>query len=118
MRKNLKYEGPEEYQEELILMVKEFWDVFYQEGIKYCIRGFQFTIDTGDSKNVVCCKPPRYGPREGYILKDLCGRLWRNGLLFEDDGPYGSLAILADKPNQEGVTLWREHIFRLCVSYR
>jgi hypothetical protein len=39
------------------------------------------------------------------------------GLIEDDFGPYGAMAVLAGKPGQTHVH-WSEYIFRLCISYR
>ena len=58
LERNINLEGcPEWLQPEVINLVKEYWDVFCEEGLKNPIRGFSFQIDTGDSPPV-CCKTP------------------------------------------------------------
>ena len=47
----------------------------------------------------------------------LITRLEDNGMVEDDDGPWGSLIILAGKPGQDDKP-WDEYIWRLCVSYR
>ncbi len=97
-------------------IVQLYWDVFASEGLQNPIRGFQFSIDTGE-REPVCCKPPRYGPHEARIIDKLSNQLDKMGITEDDFGPWRALCVLAAKPNQEHVH-WSEYVFRLCVSYR
>ena len=65
----------------------------------------------------LCCKQPRYGPHETKVIDKLIKQLEHNGFLVDDEGPWGSMIVLAGKPHQEHVH-WSEYIWRLCVSYR
>ena len=97
-------------------LIKQFWDVFAEEGVRNHIRGALFHVDTGEIKPV-CCKSPRYGPHETRVIDDLVSKLEKNGLVEDDDGPWGAMIVLAAKPNQEHVH-WSQYVWRLCVSYR
>ena len=97
-------------------LIKEFWDVFASDGMKKSIRGFQFFVDTGAAKPI-CCQIPRYGPHEARVMTKLVEGLRENGLIEEDDGPWGAQIVLAAKPHQ-GHRHWSDYIWRLCVSYR
>ena len=97
-------------------LIKEYWDVFAEEGVRRNIRGALFHVDTGEIKPV-CCKPPRYGPHESRVIDELVAKLEKNGLVEDDDGPWGALIVLAAKPNQAHVH-WSQYVWRLCVSYR
>ena len=97
-------------------ILKEFWDVFVQEGLRRNIRGYSFNVDTGPSKPI-CCKVPRYGPHESRVITNLTNNLEANGLIEDDHGPWGALVILAGKPYQDHKH-WSDYIFRLCVSFR
>ena len=105
---------PQELRPRIEGIIKEYWDVFAKEGLKQPIRGFQFTIDTGGSKPV-CCKLPRYGPHESRIITKMTEGLESNDLVEDDEGPYGSLVVLAQKAGQDLVH-WSDYVFRLCVS--
>jgi hypothetical protein len=50
-------------------------------------------------------------------MERLTKTLEAKGLIEDDFGPYGAMAVLAGKPGQEHVH-WSEYIFRLCISYR
>ena len=41
--------------EEIIQIIKEFWDCFAVEGVRRTIIGYEFAIDTGQCKPI-CCK--------------------------------------------------------------
>ena len=97
-------------------MIEEFWDVFCKEGIRKKIRGFVFHVDTGAAKPV-CCKVPRYDKYESEIIRRLCHCLQQNGMIEPDDGPWGDLVVLAQKPHQQKVPWW-DFAWRLCLSFR
>ena len=48
---------PLEHRPVIDAMLHEFWDVFDPSGALRTIRGYLFSIDTGEHKPV-CCKPP------------------------------------------------------------
>ena len=117
LEKNLKWgECPTKQRHKILQLIKKFWDVFTPEGLRRHIRGYQCRIDTGDVAPI-CCKVPRYGPHEARIINKLVNALERNGLIEDDEGPWGVLVVLAAKANQENVA-WYDYIWRLCVSYR
>ena len=117
LNQNIRWERcPEEHRGAIEEVIREFWDVFASEGLRRNIRGFQCRVDTGATKPI-CCKPPRYGPHEAHIMIKLVTRLEDNGMVEDDDGPWGSQIVLAGKPGQENKS-WDEYIWRLCVSYR
>ena len=103
IKRNLQWrECPDRLRPEVESIIKTYWDVFAEEGVRKNIRGVQFNVDTGQIKPV-CCKPPRYGPHESRVIEDLVSKLERNGLVEDDDGPWGALIVLAAKPNQDHV---------------
>jgi len=115
--KRIQWEDcPNEHRPVIEHIVKQYWDVFDPEGALRHIRGYQFSIDTGNHKPT-CVKTPRYGPHESRIMLKLIGVLEDKGVIEHDEGPYGAMIVLAAKPNQEHVH-WSQYIFRLCVSYR
>ena len=115
--KNIRWgHCPQELQAPVLEIIKEYWDVFCEEGLRRNIRGFSCRVDTGDVAPV-CCKIPRCGPHESRAMSKLVDHLDYNGLTEPDDGPWGSQIVLAAKPGQDD-TPWHEHIWRLCVSYR
>jgi hypothetical protein len=115
--KNIRWhQCPPNFQPPIVDIIKEYWDVFCEEGLRRNIRGFSCRIDTGDI-SPVCCKPPRYGPHESVIMNKLVAQLQHNGLIEDDDGPWGAVIVLAAKHGQEN-TPWHDYIWRLCVSYR
>ena len=48
-------------------IVVKFWDSFCKVEARKTIIGYEFAIDTGDSKPI-CCKQPNYGPYEAEII--------------------------------------------------
>ena len=65
----------------------------------------------------MCCKHHRYGPHESKVINKLVDKLQENGLIEDDDGPWGAIIVLAAKPHQEEVP-WDKYKWRLCVSYQ
>ena len=107
---------PPEFIPILTRIIKRYWDVFDDNGVSRPIRGFTFHIDTGPVQPF-SCTPPRYGPHETRVINELVQVLQDNGWIEDDEGPWGSIVVLAAKPSQEHKPWW-EFIFRLCVSYR
>jgi hypothetical protein len=78
---NVNWENcPEENQAEVTTIIKQYWDVFVEEGIKKPVRGLKFHIDTGDSVPI-CCKQRNYGPFESKIIDELVQTMEENGLI-------------------------------------
>ena len=99
MEKNLKLQGlPSDLQEKVKEVVTEYWDLFCKDGFHQNIRGFSFHIDTGNHPHI-CCKPPRYGPHESEVMRNMVERLDKNGVVEEGDGPWGALVVLSAKPH-------------------
>ena len=75
-------------------IVNKYWDSFCKEGAKRTILGYEFPIDTGNTKSV-CCRKPQYGPYESKIimvqLKALLGNEWIECCRV----PWGSSIVLA-----------------------
>ena len=63
------------------------------------IRGFSFQIDT-DNHPPICCKPPRCGPNESEVKRNLVEIVDENYVVEEDYGPCGALVVLDAKPHQ------------------
>lgn len=115
--KNIQWRDcPTEWRPTITAMIRDYWDCFTQAGMHRHIRGFTFHIDTGPTKPIDC-KPPRYGPHESLVIKKLVDALQKKGIIEDDDGPYGSLVVLAGKPNQDHAH-WSQYVFRLCILYR
>ena len=51
-------------------------------------------------------------------MEGLVQQLAENGLIEEDDGPWGALIVLATKAQHREHVPWHEYDWRLCVSYR
>ena len=117
LNKNINWTGCTEELKRMVLpIIKEYWDVFAEEGLRNPILGFQFVVDTGTA-TPVCCKLPRYGMHEGPVIRKICDGLKHNGIIEEDRGPWGAMIVLAAKPNQNEVH-WNDYVWRMCVSYR
>jgi hypothetical protein len=51
------------------------------------------------------------------MMRKLLDALDSQGIIEDDEGPYGAMIVLAAKPSQDHVH-WTEYVFRLCVSFR
>ena len=103
--------------EQVISMIKKYWDCFCKRGAQRTILEYEFSIDTGTSKPV-CCKSRQYGPHESSIMMSQVEALLNNDWIEESQGPWGSIIVLAPKPHQEHIMDIEEFIWRMCVSYR
>jgi len=81
------------------------------------IIGYQFALDTGNSKPV-CCRKPAYGPYKAEIIMTFVRQLLANLWINRCKGPWGSQIISAQKPHQEHITSIDDFIWRMCVNYR
>ena len=106
-----------EIKAQIITIIKDNWDAFFEAGVRRPILGFQFCIDTGASEPV-CCQQPSYGPHESKIIQQQINALKHDGLIRECTGPWGSSIVLAPKPHQEDVTDITKYKWRMCISYR
>ena len=106
-----------ETKEEIVNIIKKYWDCFCKEGAKRTVIGYEFGIDTGNAKPV-CCRKPSYGPYEAEIIMTFVRQLLNNEWISRCEGPWGSQIVLAQKPHQEHITSIEEFIWRMCVSYR
>ena len=107
---------PEEHRPKVLQAIVDCWDVFAKRGMKRPIIGCKFHVDAGNI-SPISCSTPRHGPHESRAIDILVKRLEDRGIIEDDDGPWGAVAVLATKPNQEHVH-WSEHVFRFCVSCR
>ena len=103
--------------DDIIQIIQKYWDCFCKEGARRTILGYEFGIDTGDSKPV-CCKKTTYGPYKSKIIMEQVQKLQSNGWVKRCKGPWGSLIVLAANPHQEHFTDIDNFIWRICVSYQ
>ena len=81
LNKNISWAGcKEEFKHLMTPIIREYWDVFAEEGLRNPILGFQLVVDTGVAKPV-CCKLPRYGMHEGPAIKKICDGLKHNSII-------------------------------------
>ena len=104
-------------QNQISQLIQKYWDCFANEGAQRPIIGYEFAIDTGQSKPI-CCRKPQYGPHESKIIMNNIQTLLDNNWIKECGGPWGSMIVLAPKPHQEHVTDIKDFVWRMCVSYR
>jgi hypothetical protein len=67
-------ECPKQYKERIEPLLKKFWDVFAEEGVRKHIQGVTFHVDTGEA-TPICVKIPRYGPHESRVINGLVKKL-------------------------------------------
>jgi hypothetical protein len=107
----------QETQNQIIDFVKEFWDVFREEGVKIPIQGYEMVIDTGNHQPVAVAKP-HYGMHETPIMQHTIDQLLDMGFIVKDTtSPWGFKITLAPKPHQENVTEIENYVWRFCTNY-
>ena len=84
---------------DIIQIIQKYWDCFCKEGARRIILGYEFSIDTGDSKPVFCEKPA-YGLYESKIFMGQVQQILANGWAKQFKGPWGSLIVIIAKPHQ------------------
>ena len=103
LENNLIPQGcPSDLQDKVKEVVTEYWDVFCEGGLRSPIRRFSLQIDTG-RHSPICCKTTRYVPRKYKVMRKLVERLDENGVVEEDDGPWGALVVISAKLHQGNV---------------
>ena len=90
---------------------------FCEQGAARLIFDFDFCLDTGDSKSV-CYRQPPYGIHERKIINAYIQILEDNDWIYDCEGTWGSLLLLAPKPYQEGCTDINDFVWHLGVIYR
>ena len=83
-------------------MVTDYWDVICEDGFRRPIWGFSFHIDTG-KHTTIFCKPPRYVPYDSEVTQNMVGNMYENGVVEEENGPWGAMVVPAGKNHQENV---------------
>jgi hypothetical protein len=97
--------------------VKEFWDVFYEDGVKSPIIGYKLVIDTGDHQ-LIAVKKTHYGLHKIPIIKKTIEWLLSLGHIKRDVlSPWGFRITLAPKPHQEHVKDIKDYIWHFCINY-
>ena len=73
--------------------------MFCEDGFRRPLWEFSFHIETCNHPPVFC-KPPRSVPNESEVMRNLTESLDKNGVMEEDNGPWGALVVLSVKPYQ------------------
>ena len=81
-------------------LIKKHFEVFTERGLCKGTRGFEFNVDTGDTKPV-CYKYPRYRKYETDIINSLLAKLKENRIAEPDRGSWGALIVLVEKGNKK-----------------
>ena len=68
--------------------VKEFWDVFDNDGVKCVMCNLVVNVDTGTCKPI-CCRPPYCGSHKACVMDQLVNGLESDGLVEDNDSPWG-----------------------------
>ena len=87
-----------EIKETISDLIKANWDCFTKRGTRRPILGYEFGIDTGDSKPA-CCLQPRYDVHESKVIITQIEILLHNGHIRHCEGPYDALIFLAANPH-------------------
>jgi hypothetical protein len=97
--------------------VKEFWDVFHEDGVRSPVHGYELVIDTGNHQPIAV-KKPHYGLHEIPIMEKTIDWLLSLGHIKPDVlSPWGFRITLAPKPHQEHVEDIKDYVWRFCVNY-
>ena len=68
---NIKLQGSSsDLQEKVKEVITEYWDMFCEGVFRRPIQGFLFHIYKGNHPPI-CCKPPKYGPRESEVMRNM-----------------------------------------------
>jgi hypothetical protein len=83
--RNLKFDPwtPDRLKRRIKEFVKEFWDVFCEEGVKSTIHGYELVIDTGDHQPIAL-KKPHYGLHKIPIMEKTIDWLMNLGHIKRD----------------------------------
>ena len=66
---NINPNVTQEIRERIISHIKQYWDCFAKQGWRRTIVGYEFSIDKGAALPV-CCRKPRYSPRESDAIME------------------------------------------------
>ena len=94
----------------------KYWDCFSKESAKHTILGYEFYIDTRNTKPVFCRKP-QYGPYKYKIILEQVQTLIKNVWIEKCGEPWGSRIVWAGNLHQEYIQNIDDFIWRMCVSY-
>ena len=86
-------------QDQIIDIIKNYWNWFCKDGAQQTIPGYELAIDTGDSKPI-CCNKSAYVPYKSKIIMDKVQKLLANVWIEKCHVPWESIIILAAKPHQ------------------
>jgi hypothetical protein len=101
----------------IVTIIKSKWDAFAPIGVRRPVRGILFHVDTGNSPPI-CVPQPRYGIYEGQIMQQSVDALRHNGMVAENNSPWGFKLVLAPKPHQESCVDIKSYIWRMCVNFQ
>jgi hypothetical protein len=108
---------PDRWKRHITEFVKDFWDVFREDGIKLPIHGYNLVIDTGDHQPITV-KEPHYGLHEIPIMEKQIDWLLNLGhVKCNILSPRGSQITLPPKPHQEHIKAIKDCIWQFCVNY-
>jgi len=92
------------HQLELTNLIKQYWRVFWNEGITMPIKDYECEIDTGNTRPIAC-RNPTFGPRELPITEKAIAKHIELGHVKQiHESAWLSKPLLAPKPHQENVT--------------
>ena len=102
------------YKDAIIGIIKDYRDCFCVKGACHTILDYEFAIDTSAFKPV-CCRQPTYGPHEKPIIMEQISSLLTNDWIEKCGGAWGSMIVLASKPNQEHIGDIKKCVWQMCL---
>ena len=84
----------------ILIIIYDILDTFCERGVSRPMLDFKFCLDT-DNPTPICYWQPVYGFHERRMMTAQIADLEANGLIIDGEGAWGSLLLLAAKPNKE-----------------
>ena len=87
---------------QLMSIRNKYWDCFSEEGAKHTILGYEFYIDTGNTKRVFC-KKPQYRPYTHNIILEQVQTFISNVWIEKFGEPFSDSIVLIGNLHQEHI---------------
>ena len=105
---------PSEIKQTISNLIKVNWDFFAEREACWQILGYEFGIDTGDSKSVGCSQP-RWCVHESKVITTQIETLLHNSYIRDYKAPYGALIVLTGKSHQKTIVNIKDLVWRMCI---
>ena len=105
---------PSEIKQTIRNLIKVNWDFFAEREACWQILGYEFGIDTGDSKYAGCSQP-RWCVHESKVITTQIETLLHNSYIRDYKAPYGALIVLTGKSHQKTIVNIKDLVWRMCI---